>query len=81
MLFDVLEHHGGLELAVQDQRRAQEHPDGRVQKAQGVKHRRRQRRHLTGLERHVRQDAADWRQGGRGAAGGPFGYRWCRWSG
>src|SRR6185312_17516185 len=60
------------ELAPQHQRRTQEHGDGGVQVTQCVKHRRRQRGDLVGLERYVRQNAADRGQGRRSAAVGPL---------
>ena len=63
VFFDVFQYAGRLELAAQHQRRAQQHRDGGVQETQRVEHRRRQRGHLAGLERDVRQDAADRRQG------------------
>ena len=80
VLLDVFQHQRRLELAPQHQRRAQEHRQCGVQVTQRMEHRRRQRGHLAGLERNVRQDAADRRQRRRGTAvrplrgaGGPAG--------
>ncbi len=80
VLLDVLEHRRRLEAAPQHQRVAEHHRDGGVQEAQRVEHRRGQRRHLAGLERHVREHPADRRQrrrrtsvGALGSSGGAAG--------
>ena len=72
MFLDVFENLSRFELAMQYQRRTKEHPNGGVQETQGMEHRCRQRGHLVGLERHMRQDAPDRRQRRRGTAVRPL---------
>ena len=70
VLFDVVDHCEGSESTAQQQRGTQRHRYRPVQVAERVEHRRRQRRHLAGLERHMRQDAADRGQRRRRVPGG-----------